>query len=199
MSRPFRLILASQSPRRAQLLREAGFAFEQTSPPFADPDQPAPHPDPAAFVAELALKKARSLRAGLDGEAVILSADTVCVDEAGNLLGKPCDRGDAGRMLRLLAGGRQRVLTGVAILGPGGQTVNFADEAVVRCGPVAETQIQAALDANGWQGKAGGYNLFDLQAAGWPLEVEGDETAVVGLPMKRVAPELVKKGMVSKA
>lgn len=70
------------------------------------------------------------------------------------------------------------------------RVVNFADEAVVHCGPVTEAQVQAALDSGVWQGKAGGYNLFELQAAGWPLTVEGDETTVVGLPMKRVAPML---------
>lgn len=187
-----RLILASQSPRRAQLLREAGLVFEQMDPPFADPDQPAPHPDPAAHVAELALEKARSLRAQLDDPAVvILAADTVCVDGDGHLLGKPVDRADAGRMLRSLAGGRQRVLTGVALLLPeksatAPQVVNFTDEAQVHCGPVAEAQVQAALDAGVWQGKAGGYNLFELRAAGWPLTVAGDETTVAGLPMRKV-------------
>lgn len=183
-----RLILASQSPRRAQLLREAGFDFEQMVPPYADPDQPDPHHDPASFVAELALCKARSLRDALpagDG-AVILSADTVCVDDAGNLLGKPLDRADAGRMLRLLAGGRQCVLTGVAVLDGGGVRANFSDEAVVHCGPVTEAQMEAALEGGGWQGKAGGYNLFDLQKAGWPLTVEGDEATVMGLPMQRL-------------
>lgn len=187
-----RLILASQSPRRAQLLREAGFVFEQRNPPFADPDQPDPHHDPAAFVAELALRKAQSLRQTLPaGEAVvILSADTVCVDAEGNLLGKPRDRADAERMLRLLMGGHQRVLTGVAILGASGAAAHFADEAMVRCRPVTEAQLEAALDAGGWRGKAGGYNLFDLQAAGWPLAVEGDPTTVVGLPMGRVVPLL---------
>lgn len=184
-----RLILASQSPRRAQLLREAGFVFEQMNPPFADPDQPDPHHDPAAFVAKLALQKALSLQAILDADAVILAADTVCVDGQNNLLGKPLDRADAACMLGLLVGGRQRVLTGVAIVSPG-NTVNFSDEAVVHCGPVSQAQLQAALDANGWQGKAGGYNLLDLQAAGWPLTVTGDPTTVMGLPMRRVLPAL---------
>ncbi len=189
-----RLILASQSPRRAQLLCEAGFVFEQMEPPFADPDQPDPHHDPAGFAASLALQKAQSLRAVLTGQAVVLAADTVCVDEGGNLLGKPRDRADAARMLRLLIGGRQRVLTGVAILSPGGHAENFTDEAVVCCGAVGEAQLQTALDAGGWQGKAGGYNLSDLRAAGWPLTVQGDETTVVGLPMRRVAGALARMG-----
>ena len=67
---------------------------------------------------------------------------------------------------------------------------SFADVAVVRFGAVSEQQLVTYLATEEWQGKAGGYNLFDRQSAGWPIEVEGDPATVVGLPMKRLIPML---------
>ncbi|MFK7790335.1 MAG: nucleoside triphosphate pyrophosphatase [Phycisphaeraceae bacterium] len=190
------LILASQSPRRAELLREARIDFEQRSPPFADPDQPPAHlrgDEAEAYAASLAAQKARSLAAVLTGSAVILAADTICVDDHGELVGKPRDRAHAWEMLRSFIETEHRVLTGVSLLRVGSdeQAIeSFADVAVVRFGSVGEFELDAYLDTDDWQGKAGGYNLFDRQAAGWPIEVEGDPTTVVGLPMRRLVPML---------
>ena len=190
------LILASQSPRRAELLVEAGIVFEQRSPPFADPDQPPGHllaDEAEAYAASLARKKADSLANELVSPALILAADTICVDSAGALVGKPRDRADALVMLRSFIEAEHRVLTGVALLRVGGgehAIESFADVAAVRFGPVSEASLAAYLETDNWQGKAGGYNLFDRQAAGWPIEVEGDPTTVVGLPMRRLVPML---------
>lgn len=141
---PPALILASRSPRRAALLRDAGLRFEQADPPFADPDQPEPVrvADPERFAADLALQKARSLAESLRktpqenfGEMIekysegggvfetsggtgvlILAADTLCVSADGTLLGKPRDRADLLTMLAGFVSARHHVVTGVALL-----------------------------------------------------------------------------------
>lgn len=196
MSPVFSLILASQSPRRAQLLAEAGIEFEQYSPPFADPDQPPGHLEGGqaeAYAQSLALQKARSLAAVIDRACLILAADTICVDDAGFLLGKPRDRHHARAMIGSFVQSDHRVISGVALLrlgvGEVGEGVeSFADTASVRFGMITDQQLDSYLAADDWQGKAGGYNLFDRQAAGWPIEVIGDPTTVVGLPMARLMP-----------
>ncbi len=189
------LILASQSPRRAQLLREAGVVFEQRSPPFADPDQP---PDrsvlfnsgPGEYAQALALQKADSLARGMREEATILAADTICADDQGNLIGKPKDRDHAEQMIRSFVNTRHEVITGVVmmVLNKSGQGSFIADSvsAAVHFGSIADRQLGDYLATDDWRGKAGGYNLFDRQAAGWPITVEGDPTTVVGLPMRWV-------------
>ena len=190
------LILASQSPRRAQLLAEAGFEFEQRSPPFMDPDQPPDHlrgHEAEDYAAALAEQKAESLAQLIEDEALILAADTICVDANDALVGKPRDRAHAGEMIRTFINAEHRVLTGVSLMrvGPGGSTpVSFADVATVTFGTITDEQLDTYLATDDWQGKAGGYNLFDRQAAGWPIEVEGDPTTVVGLPMRRLVPLL---------
>ncbi len=196
MNHTLPFILASQSPRRAQLLTEAGVVFEQRSPPFADPDQPPGHlrgDEAEAYAAALAEQKANSLAELIDGPALILSADTICVDDAGALVGKPRDRAHADVMLRSFIEAEHRVLTGVALLrvGPGEPVMaSFADVAVVRFGSLSEQQLDVYLTTDDWRGKAGGYNLFDRQAAGWPITVDGDPATVVGLPMRRLMPML---------
>ncbi|MEM9348058.1 MAG: Maf family protein [Planctomycetota bacterium] len=189
------LILASQSPRRAQLLTEAGFAFEQRSPPFADPDQPPGHlgrDEAEGYAVALAEMKALSLDEAVI-PSLVLAADTICVDAAGQLVGKPRDRAHAAEMIRAFSGSEHRVITGVALLRVGvDQSILDleADTAVVRFRTITAEQIDDYLATEDWRGKAGGYNLFDRQAAGWPIEVEGDPTTVVGLPMKRLVPML---------
>lgn len=188
-----RLILASRSPRRAAMLREAGFDPQILESPFCDPDQPPADAEPAALVQELAHRKALAL--GPRPGALVLAADTVCATPAGELLGKPRDQADARRMLELLQAGRQDVLTGVCLLAADGQTQVWSDRAHLRCGPVTAAQLAAALPEERWRGKAGGYNLGELLAAGWPIEVEGDPDTVVGLPLRRLLPQLQALGV----
>lgn len=186
-----RLILASQSPRRAELLREAGLVFEQMNPPFTDPDQPEDESlDAEQHAMELALAKAQSLAELVVGPAIILAADTLCVDHDNRLIGKPRDRDHARVMLGHFVNNDHAVVSGVALLAVGqacpSEPVVFADRAVVSFGPISAEAIEHYLDLNQWQGKAGGYNLFDRQAAGWPITVSGDPSTVVGLPMKQL-------------
>ncbi len=201
---PPRLILASRSPRRAALLREAGYAFEQMDPPFDDP----PHPEvragatPGDLAAGLAQEKAMSLARWLrdrreSGRFIILAADTICIGADGRLIGQPADRDEARRILQGFEGCDHEVVTGVALCDvSGGRCESFSDAAVVAFGKLSEPQIEEYLASGAWRGKAGGYNLFDRQQAGWPVRCAagGDPTTVVGLPMGKLRAALRRWG-----
>ena len=187
------LILASRSPRRAKLLREAGLSFTQLDPPYDDPP-PTGVPDPEA----VAVRKAKSLIGRVPDElpgagAVVVTADTMCV-HAGRGVGKPADAADARRMLRQWVEATHEVITGVAILHRARIVGRFTDTAAVTWGPVADDELEQYVRSGDWRGKAGGYNLFDRRDAGWPINVTGDETTVVGLPMRRLLPMLTALG-----
>ncbi len=192
-----RLILASRSPRRAALLREAGFDFTQAVPPFADPAQPiSGGRSPRTLAADLARQKALSLRPSIDDDAVILAADTLCVAADGRLIGTPASRAEARRILVGFREAAHEVITGVALLrrlDPAPRLLVAA--AAVLLGPLADDQIDAYLDTDQWRGKAGGYNLSERLDAGWPLTVTGDPTTVVGLPMRALLPALLDLGV----
>lgn len=195
---PRKLILASRSPRRARLLEQAGYDFEQADPPFADPAQPtADGTPPSALAAQLARQKALSLRGACFGQdVVILAADTLCVSPDGGLIGTPETEDQARQILRRFAGRPHVVVTGVALLDPAWpQARSFADAAVVMLGQLEDQAIEQYLAIGAWRGKAGGYNLTERQQAGWPLHVQGDPTTVVGLPMQQLAEHLREIGI----
>ena len=171
----------------------ARYRFVQTDPPFDDPPQPQPSAGetPQMLTQDLAVKKARSLinnqNLPSDQDAIILAADTLVVAPDHTLLGQPHDRQDAHRMLTSLINATHQVHTGIALIDPAGQrSYKFTDTAVVQLGHVTAAQLTAYLDTQQWQGKAGGYNLLDLQDR-WPFTVTGDPTTVVGLPMEKLA------------
>src|SRR5690606_5577031 len=95
-------VLASKSQRRASLLREAGFIFDQVNPPFDDPPNPTTHGQSTAkdLASELALKKAQSLKGVVSSQRVVLAADTICVGGDGTLLGQPANREEARQMIQ---------------------------------------------------------------------------------------------------
>jgi nucleoside triphosphate pyrophosphatase len=191
MPDPTRLILASRSPRRAQLLREAGYRFTQADPLFDDPPQPkADGPDPAQALA-MSLASQKALSTPAETGSIILAADTICVDADGQLIGQPADLIDARNIIHRFIGQSHRVITGVALLIKGQEKPNtLVDQARVTLGHLNPVQLNEYLATGQWQGKAGAYNLFDRQAAGWPLTVIGDPTTVVGLPMRKLAEAL---------
>lgn len=181
------LILASASPRRAQLLRERGFHFEQVTPPFDDSAEPLEGPVDQ-IVTSLALRKARSVAQSLQ-RGVVIGCDTL-LSLDGQPLGKPVDATDARRMLQRLIGRTHVVMTGVCLIDIESQTTRlFVDEARVTLGRLPAGELERYLACGGWRGKAGAYNLAELQGC-WPLTIEGDPTTVVGLPMRRLAAEL---------
>jgi septum formation protein len=195
------IILASRSPRRALLLREARLRFIQMDPPFEDPPQPD-HGDAEAVTVELARRKAQSLRqVGVLEEhpdAVILGADTACVGADGTLYGQPHDRADAARMLREFIARPHRVVTGVALAyANDARDQTFADATEVHFGAINDHQLERYLASGDWRGKAGGYNLGERLTEGWLIEVAGDPGTVMGLPIRKLLPRLANTGAAS--
>ena len=181
MTPPF--ILASASPRRRQLLTEAGYHFEVEPSRFEEPE-PDAETSPADYAAGLAYRKAADV-AGRKRSGLILAADTVCVVE-GVILGKPSDRADAERMIRLQEGRDTEVLTGVCLLrAERSEWVGAVEVSIVRFRPLEDHQRDAFLDSDRWQGKAGAYGVQDRDP--WVEVVRGSHSNVVGLPMERLA------------
>ncbi len=185
-----RLVLASASPRRRELLLQAGFPFEVQS---AEVDETArPGEDAIALAVRLARLKAEAA-AAVAPDAVVLGADTVVVApgvSAGDLLGKPADAADAARMLRLLSGATHQVVTGVCVHGPGTSEIRRTEAAAaltwVTFHTLSEVEIAAYVATGEPFGKAGAYAIQG-RAARWIPRIHGDYSNVVGLPLALVA------------
>lgn len=173
------LLLASASPRRAELLRQAGFAAERTTPADID-ETPLAAETPRALATRLARAKATAAHA-LAPDAFCLGADTV-VAVGRRLLGKPADQDEARAMLELLSGRGHRVYTGVSVIAPDGRVASRLAEARLRFKRLSEAEIVEALAAREWVGVAGAYRIQGL-AGRWAIEIVGSYTAVVGLPL----------------
>lgn len=180
-----RLILASASPRRRELLAELGVCCDVV---------PCPLPEPAAKPSAVAARpwaeavayfKARVIAERFP-EALVLGADTIVVC-AGQVLGKPRDRADAERMLRLQAGVVSEVITGVALVRLAAPAVRVLDSAVTRVW-MRDDAVERAryLDSGAWEGKAGAYGIQDV---GDRLieRIDGSFSNVVGLPVELLA------------
>lgn len=177
------LILASASPRRRQLLAEAGYSFEVEPSDAAEPD-PASEISPSEYAAQLAWRKAVVVasrrRAGL-----VLAADTVC-SVGGVILNKPLDRADAERMIRLQEGRDTDVITGLCLYqAERDEWIGAVETSVVRFRPLSAAERSDYLDSNRWEGKSGGYGVQDRDP--FVAVVRGSFTNVVGLPMERLA------------
>ena len=180
-----RLILASASPRRRELLRQAGFAFEVVAPEV-DETYPGGE-DPAAFAERLALAKAAQIaqRFTAKDDVVVLGADTVVVAD-GEVLGKPVSADDARAMLRKLSGIAHRVITGVALAAPGATRRAVGHEVTrVFFRPLTEEEITAYVATGEPLDKAGAY-AAQGRAARFVTRVEGCYFNVVGLPVALV-------------
>ena len=183
-----RLILASASPRRLELLRAAGYVFDVVP---ADVDErPLAGEFPEAYVCRVALDKARAVGACAP-DAVVLAADT-CVVVDGLILGKPADEADGLRMLRLLSGRTHEVLTGVAVTGPAGTRVEAASSRVVFA-PMTDGEIAWYLASGEPADKAGGYAIQGL-ASRFVERIDGSCSNVVGLPVAVVYRLLREQG-----
>lgn len=184
LKQPDRLVLASSSPRRAQLLREAGYRFTIVPPPFAEPEKPHPEQDPAAFAESLAYYKARSI-ADINSADTLLAADTISVIGT-EVFGKPTDRDDARRILSRLVGTTHRVITGVALMHPEtDQRLMGHEISVIHMRSVRNDALERYLDSGAWQGKAGAYGIQDRDDP-FVERYEGSFTNIVGLPMDLV-------------
>jgi len=179
------LVLASASPRRRELLAQAGFTFEVQP---ADIDEALlPGEDAIAYVTRLAREKAEAVFAGRatsDPQLTVLGADTtVCVDR--QILGKPESPGDAARMLRLLSGRTHRVVTGVALVSAS-HTQVAAEVTAVQFVSLSEEEIAAYIATGEPNDKAGAYAIQG-RAARWIPRIEGCYFNVVGLPIALVS------------
>lgn len=172
-----RLILASASPRRRELLAQIGPAFDVLP---AHIDETRRHGEgPAAYVQRLALEKASAIHADYP-EAFVLGADTT-VEIDGHALEKPADRADAERMLRALSGRTHHVHTGLALLSPHGSREHLETTSVT-FSAIDEPELAHYLASAEPYDKAGAYGIQGY-AARWIPHIEGDYFNVVGLPI----------------
>ena len=177
-----KILLASKSPRRRELLLGMGLEFDICSPQFDEDSVAGFSPD--VTVEKLSLGKAMS--ASRD-DAVVIGSDTVVALD-GVILGKPADEADAVRMLKMLSGRKHYVYTGVALVG-GGKSVVFHEKTAVQFRHLTDEDIAAYVASGEPMDKAGAYGI---QGKGALLVsgIEGDYFTVVGLPVCRVAQAL---------
>lgn len=170
------LVLASQSPRRKEILTAAGFQFTVRTPRI--PEQRQPGEEPIAYVTRLAEEKASAVE-WAPGE-IILAADTVVVvgDE---VLEKPLDLADAARMLGLLAGRQHQVITGICLRGQAHRVVDYATTIIV-FSKLSGDEITSYVASGEPLDKAGGYAIQGL-ASKFIQRIDGCYFNVVGLPI----------------
>lgn len=183
------LVLASGSPRRKELLAQAGFAFRVH--PSSVQEEYRAGEDPVAFATRLAREKSQSVfteLAALDSEddpLLVLGADTVVVSPTREIFGKPKDANDAARMLRLLSGATHSVITGVAVVTRSG--IEVASELTyVTMTTISEAEIEAYIQTGEPMDKAGAYAIQGYAGA-WIPRIHGCYFNVVGLPLALVS------------
>ena len=181
-----RCILASASPRRREILKNLGVPFEVF---VSDVNEDSELTDACLLSEELSARKGRAARdrllsegRRLDGLLLIASDTTVAVGE--EILGKPTDEEDAKRMLRLLAGGTQRVVSGIWLCLDGREAVSHA-VTEVEFAPMSEREIEFYIQTGEPFGKAGAYAIQGIASA-WIRGIRGDYFNVVGLPVNRM-------------
>lgn len=178
-----KLVLASASPRRRELLRQIGIVPDAVDPAEID-ETPLPHELPAAHVSRLARAKAEAVRTR-HPDAFVLAADTV-VACGRRILGKPEDEGAARACLKLLSGRRHRVYGGIAVIAPDGRIATRRVVSHVAFKRLSDGEIAAYIATGEWHGKAGGYAIQDRAAAlvSW---MQGSYSNIVGLPLYETA------------
>ena len=186
-----KLILASNSPRRRQLLTELGLPYEIR---LLDVDETYPTHLRRAEVAEfLAAHKAAAYADGLAGDELVITADTiVCLEE--DVLNKPADRTEAVAMLTRLQGQAHEVFTGVCLLASDGRRVVFSDRTTVYFRPLRPAEIAFYVDTFQPYDKAGAYGAQDWLGLAAIERLEGSYFNVMGFPTHRVWAELEKMG-----
>lgn len=184
-----RLLLASASPRRRELLTQAGFSFDVRVSSI--PEDVKPGEDPVAYTTRLAREKAQVVfdleKASVPDSTdslVVLGADTTVVVE-GEILGKPEDSADAARILRRLSGRTHHVITGVSLVSDVA-TETAAEITGVTFVTLSEAEIEAYIASGEPMDKAGAYGIQG-QAARWIPRIQGCYFNVVGLPLALVA------------
>ncbi|MBI3064997.1 MAG: septum formation protein Maf [Deltaproteobacteria bacterium] len=186
-----RLILASSSPRRREILALLGLPFETIAPNFEE--TPSSHRPAEDEVLDFALGKAQSV-AKNNPEAIVIGSDTMILID-GDKIGKPSGVENAREILRALSGKSHRILTSVAILnGTGGPGLLTVEEVSVKMRAFTDREIERYLSCNESIDKAGAYSI---QGEGRALieSIRGDFLAAVGLPLKPIAGYLASRGI----
>jgi len=184
------LILASASPRRNDLLAEAGYVFE-VAPADVDESLPGGMPPEDAAV-EVARRKALAVAAA---GSVVLAADTIVVTPSGEIVGKPVDAADARRMLRRLSGTTHVVVTGILVTdAQTGAALSRAVATRVFFARMTDAEIDAYVESGEALGKAGAYAIQETGDR-FVTRIEGSYTNVVGLPMEAVRETLAELGV----
>ncbi len=200
-----KLILASGSPRRRELLTEAGYDFKVVVPSDEAECGVCSSEGPAALVAELAYRKAADVVRKISNNdplavgqrptvspKIILAADTVA-ECGGQILGKPASLQHAREMLTRLSGREHRVYSGVCLWPiPGGEPQVRVAQTTLRMDPLSDKQLEEYLESGQWEGKAGAFGYQDR--LGWVHVLQGSESNVVGLPMELLAEMLTAQG-----
>jgi len=185
-----RIVLASASPRRLELLRSLGLEVEVRPSGYGEPD------DPALTPRELAIRHARAkasdVLAALEAPAVVVSADTV-VDLDGIALNKPRDAADAARMLTALSGREHQVHTAFALSVPGRDLLEEAATTRVRFYPLDRAEIDDYVATGEPMDKAGAYGIQG-RAASLVETIDGDFYTVMGFPLARFVRALRRLG-----
>jgi len=184
---PFRLILASSSPRRRELLSGLGYVFDVVDPQVAE--IPKPGEAPSDFALRAARDKARWVAARAEEDAIIIAGDTV-VTIHGAILGKPVDEADARRMLGQLSGHTHKVITGLFVLRVG-KTREYAEAVVteVTFKALNAAEIDAYIATGEPMDKAGAYGIQG--GANYMVrEIQGSYTNVIGLPLTELVEAL---------
>ncbi len=202
-----RIILASASPRRQELLRQVGLAPEVIP---SHVDESGVGGTPEQMVMELSRRKAEDVAAGIrqkeqspeacametppeNAPFAVIGADTVVAAD-GRILGKPKSKEEAAAMIRLLAGRTHHVYTGVTmVFFPSGEQITFAEGTEVEVYPMTEEQIRRYVATGEPMDKAGAYGIQGYFAA-YVKGIRGDYNNVVGLPVARVCQELSDRG-----
>lgn len=184
------LVLASASPRRQELLRNAGIEF--VVQPADIPEIPRKGESAKSYAERLAREKAQAV-SRLRPSDLILGADTVVVVD-GAILEKPKDREDAARMLRMLSGRQHQVITGVCLMGKGFEDIR-SETSNVTFLTLSDDEILFYVGTGEPMDKAGGYAIQGI-ASRWIPRIEGDYSNVVGLPVSLVCRMLRERGWI---
>jgi septum formation protein len=174
-----RLVLGSASPRRLDLLRQAGIEPDLVDPADID-ETPLKGETPRRLAARLASEKA-AVVAGRHPGAHVVGADTL-VAVGRRILGKPEGEADARTMINLLSGRAHRVLTGVTVVAPGGRSAGRVVESRITFKRLSPPEIEGFIASRQWEDAAGGYKIHQ-RAGAFVTDLKGSFTGVVGLPL----------------
>ena len=190
----YRIILASGSPRRKELLEQIGVNFEIIT---SNKEEIITSTNPEDVVKELSMMKAEDVAGSMEGPVIVLGADTV-VAHGGRILGKPKDKEDAINMITSFAGEDHYVYTGVCIIRKeedgSVKTISFAEGTKVTVYPMTEEEIKEYVESGEPMDKAGAYAIQGLFAP-YIKGIEGDYYNIVGFPIARIYQQLKEEGI----